>query len=87
MSLLDVCQPAVDDDSRDYFAHWALTHFLLDGHHKVAAAAEAGASLQLLSLLSVDASLASPDQVTPIPTVRAAAMAKRAENGVRPGND
>jgi hypothetical protein len=77
VSLLDVCQPALDDESRDYFAHWALTHFLLDGHHKIEAAAEAGGAVQLLSLLSVDASLASPDQVTSIPKVRAAPTAKR----------
>lgn len=77
VSLLDVCQPAVDDHSRDYFAHWALTHFLLDGHHKVEAAAEAGESLQLLALLSVDASLANRDQVTSIAKVRAAGMARR----------
>lgn len=77
VSLLDICQPAIDDDSRDYFAHWGLTHFLLDGHHKLEAAAEAGESLQLLALLSVDASLASRDQVTSIPKRRAAEMEKR----------
>jgi hypothetical protein len=74
---LDICQPAIDDNSRDYFAHWALTHFLLDGHHKLEAAAEAGESLQLLALLSVDASLASRDQVTSIPKRRAAELEKR----------
>jgi hypothetical protein len=77
VSLLDVCQPAVDDDSRDYFAHWALTHFLLDGHHKLQAAAETGEPLQLLALLSVDASLATRDQVTSIPKLRAAEMQTR----------
>lgn len=77
VSLLDVCQPAVDDGRRDYFAHWALTHFLLDGHHKLQAAAETGESLRLLALLSVDASLATRDQVTAIPKLRAAALRKR----------
>ncbi len=71
VSTLDVCQPAMDDNSRDYFAHWALTHFLLDGHHKLDAAAQTMKSLQLLSLLSVDASLASEDQVSQVPELRA----------------
>jgi hypothetical protein len=34
--------------------HWALTHFLLDGHHKAEAAARAGRPLRLLSLLALD---------------------------------
>ncbi|WP_323182342.1 MULTISPECIES: hypothetical protein [unclassified Streptomyces] len=41
VSTLDVCQPAVDSGD-DYCAHWGLTHFLLDGHHKLEAAAAAG---------------------------------------------
>jgi hypothetical protein len=77
VSLLDVCQPAVDHESRDYFAHWALTHFLLDGHHKVEAAAEAEKPLQLLSLLSVDASLATPDRVHRVPQLRAGPIGRR----------
>ncbi|NEE01905.1 hypothetical protein [Phytoactinopolyspora halotolerans] len=30
---LDICRPADADESRDDYAHWALTHVLLDGHH------------------------------------------------------
>jgi hypothetical protein len=75
VSLLDVCQPAVN--SRDNFAHWALTHFLLDGHHKVEAAAEAEKPLQLLSLLAVGASLATPDQVNRVAQLRAGPSRKR----------
>ena len=43
--------------------HWGLAHFLLDGHHKVEAAARAGARLRLLSLLSVDGSLADRPEI------------------------
>lgn len=50
VSILDVCQPA-DSHGGDYYAHWALTHLLLDGHHKMEAAAASGRPLQLLSLL------------------------------------
>lgn len=67
---LDVCQPAMDTASIDYYAHWGLTHFLLDGHHTMHAAAESGQSIQLLSLLSLDGSLATADQVNDIPRLR-----------------
>jgi hypothetical protein len=70
VTILDVCAPAVDDKSSDWYWHWGLSHFLLDGHHKLQAAAETGAQLQLLSLLSIDASQADADNVTAIPTLR-----------------
>ena len=41
--------------------HWILTHFLLDGHHKMQAAAETGRRLRLLSLLAIDESLFARD--------------------------
>ena len=67
VSILDVCQPADSRGDGDYYAHWGLTHFLLDGHHKMEAAASEGLPLRLLSLLSVDASLATPDLVLRVP--------------------
>ena len=66
VSTLDVSQPA-NQAGPDFYAHWGLTHFLLDGHHKLQAAAQIGRPLQLLSLLSVDASLATPEQVQSVP--------------------
>jgi hypothetical protein len=72
VSILDVCAPAVEQGP-DYYTHWALTHFLLDGHHKMQAAAEIGRPVQLLSLLAVEAGLAEADQVAELPTLRAAA--------------
>lgn len=78
VSILDICQPAIDDESRDYFAHWALTHFLLDGHHKLQAAAESNRPLQLLTLLTVGDSLAAPEQVQRVPELRRRAPGPRA---------
>ncbi|MGW0656264.1 hypothetical protein ACWD4T_47330, partial [Streptomyces umbrinus] len=52
ISTLDVCQPSLglaDDPS----THWGLTHFLLDGHHKLEAAATAGRPVRILSLLAL----------------------------------
>ena len=77
VSTLDVCQPAMSNQSLDYYSHWALTHFLLDGHHKMDAAAQSGRPLQLLSLVSMDGSLASKDQIERLPNLRSAAPAKR----------
>lgn len=60
----------MDTASTDYYQHWGLTHFLLDGHHKMHAAADTGRPLRLLSLLSVDGSLASPEEIARIPALR-----------------
>lgn len=38
-SLLDALQPAMDD-GEDYYEHLVLSHFLMDGHHKIEAAAK-----------------------------------------------
>ena len=76
VSILDVCQPAVVSGP-DYCAHWGLTHFLLDGHHKMQAASEAKLPLQLLSLLSVDEGLAGPVQVDQLVQLRAQPFKKR----------
>jgi hypothetical protein len=63
LGLLDVrrCEGGNTPDSA--LVHWGLAHFLLDGHHKVEAAARAGARLRLLSLLSVDGSLADRPEI------------------------
>lgn len=58
VATLDVCAPA-PANGQDWYAHWGLTHFLLDGHHKLAAAAAEGRAVRLLSLLAIDASLST----------------------------
>jgi hypothetical protein len=79
ISTLDVCQPADrEPDVGDYYQHWGLTHFLLDGHHKMQAASEAGVAVRLLSLLSVDASLASEVDIRRVVKVRSRASVARA---------
>ena len=82
VSSLDVCLPALASKSTDYFTHWGLTHFLLDGHHKLQAAAESGRALQLLPLLSVEGSLADADRVARVPELRARPRANRASRRV-----
>ena len=69
VSILDVRQPA-NAEGPDYYRHWLLTHFLLDGHHKLQAAAESASPVRLLSLLSLDASLAAPDELANVVEMR-----------------
>jgi len=76
VSTLDVCAPAVEQ-SADSSWHWGLTHFLLDGHHKLQAAAETGRPLQLLALVSVDGSLADVGQVARLADLRTRPAAAR----------
>jgi len=76
ISTLDISQPALDSPS-DYYQHRALTHFVLDGHHKLEAAARSGRELQLLALVSVEASLATEADVAGLTTVRAQPRAQR----------
>lgn len=83
VATLDVCAPAVKQGP-DWFWHWGLTHFLLDGHHKLEAAAASGVPLQLLSLLAVDASLAAPDQINRVPELRARSAIARSQLPIEP---
>ncbi|WP_190086525.1 hypothetical protein [Streptomyces longisporoflavus] len=77
ISTLDVCQSALglgDDPA----AHWGLTHFLLDGHHKLEAAATAGRPVRLLSLLTLGESLAGAEDAARLPALRAQPRSARA---------
>jgi hypothetical protein len=83
VSTLDISRP-VDisrredsDDSSNYYEHWGLTHFLLDGHHKMEAAAAAERPLQLLALVAVNASLAREADIRRLPGIRAQAAHQR----------
>lgn len=62
-ALLDVLQPAMDE-GEDYYEHWVLTHFLLDGHHKIEAAASTSRPIRLLSLVDERISIAAPEDFT-----------------------
>ncbi|MBK8459427.1 MAG: hypothetical protein IPL43_03800 [Micropruina sp.] len=60
--LLDTLQPAIDE-SEDYYQHSVLTHFLLDGHNKMEAAARQGTPIRLLSFLDERISISSMAEV------------------------
>jgi hypothetical protein len=59
------------DEGEDYYEHWVLTHFLLDGHHKFEAAARSNRPIRLLALLDERISIASPEDVAQMLRARA----------------
>jgi hypothetical protein len=63
ISLLDVKGPADWKGEIDPTEHWIMSHFLIDGHHKVAAAREAGRPVRLLSFLSLTHGISTPEQI------------------------
>lgn len=77
VSTLDICAASTATRDGDWYEHWALTHFLLDGHHKFEAAAAVGRPLRLLALVSIDGSLASADDIARLRDIRARAAAPR----------
>jgi len=69
-TLLDVLAPAVDE-GEDWYWHWLLQHFLIDGHHKVEAAARTGQSVRLLAFVDEAVSMATPEELIRMVEVRA----------------
>lgn len=74
VSILDVRAPADtpwdkgDDPAYIYAEHWCLATYLLDGHHKVQAAATSGRPVGLLAFVSRGASVASDTDVDAVLT-------------------
>ncbi|WP_156390773.1 hypothetical protein [Caulobacter sp. Root487D2Y] len=58
ISVLDVKGPA--DGGAD---HWCMAHYILDGHHKIAAAARAGKPVSLIAFIAVDHGISSAEQL------------------------
>jgi len=63
ISVLDIKQPADWDGDPATNAHWCLTHYLLDGHHKTLAASELGLPISVLSFLSVENGVSTREQI------------------------
>ncbi|HEV7342557.1 MAG TPA: hypothetical protein VGN68_13055 [Sphingopyxis sp.] len=58
LSVLDIKQPY------DGQAHWCMAHYLLDGHHKVEAAAQAAEPITVLAFIPVDGGISTEEQVS-----------------------
>lgn len=63
ISVLDVKEPADVDEGKEFYAHWCLSHYLIDGHHKVYAANLSNEPITLLSFLAIKESIASEEQM------------------------
>jgi hypothetical protein len=57
VGVLDIRQPAVWKGKPEFTEHYVLAQYLLDGHHKMQAAAELGADIQVLSFVSREQSM------------------------------
>jgi hypothetical protein len=66
VSVLDVKQPADWEGNPGIQEHWCLAHYLLDGHHKMSAAAQLGQPISLLSFLAVKGGVSSLEQIAQV---------------------
>ena len=58
ISVLDVKGPAMGGVD-----HWCFAHYLIDGHHKIAATASAGSPLTIITFVASDRSVASRAEI------------------------
>jgi hypothetical protein len=65
LSILDVRSPAdwAGNERPDPIEHWCLTHYLIDGHHKLHAASESGRPVRILSFVALAQSASSREQI------------------------
>jgi hypothetical protein len=56
VSVLDIKAPAEGGEE-----HWCLAHYILDGHHKLEAAARANKPLTLVSFLALEQGVSTPE--------------------------
>ena len=69
ISVLDVKQPAEWEGNPEIQEHWCLAHYLLDGHHKMYAAAQFGKPISLLSCLAIDRGISGADEISKVVSV------------------
>ena len=65
IAVLEIRSPwdSSPDRNSQVLEHWCLTHYLLDGHHKLNAAFEAGKPLHLLSFIALSEGISTREQV------------------------
>lgn len=63
LSCLDIELPHNQAYNSELQSHWCWGHFLLDGHHKMFAAALEQRPITLLSFVALESGLSSPDDV------------------------
>lgn len=69
ISVLDVKTPSSSPKGWDNSeTHYCLAHYLLDGHHKIEAAAREGRPISIISFLAIDHGISTPEQVQTVLT-------------------
>lgn len=63
LSILDIKEPADYDEKTKYPEHWCLTHYIIDGHHKMYASSLVNKPISVLSFLSVKNSIANIEDI------------------------
>jgi hypothetical protein len=63
ISILDVRQPTNWENELEHTKHYCLSHYLIDGHHKIHSASKQGKSITLLSFLAIEESVAYSKEI------------------------
>jgi hypothetical protein len=66
LSVLDIKQPADWEGDPEINAHWCLSHYLLDGHHKTLAASELGLPISILSFLAMENGVSTREEAAEV---------------------
>lgn len=66
VSILDVKHPSSWKGDPEVIEHWCLSHYVLDGHHKLYAASELGKPVSILSFLAIEKGVATRDDVAEV---------------------
>lgn len=63
LSVLDIKEPADYGNDTEHPRHWCLTHYVIDGHHKVFSASLLNQPITLLSFLAKRESIAEDEDI------------------------
>jgi hypothetical protein len=64
LSVLDVKEPADYQEGTNHTQHWCLTHYIIDGHHKVFSAASENKPITILSFIASNESIADENDIS-----------------------
>lgn len=63
LSVLDIKEPADYGDNTDHPEHWCLTHYVVDGHHKIFSASLLNKPITIISFLAKREGIASDKDI------------------------
>ena len=66
LSVLDIKEPSTypdEDTFPEITQHWCIANYLIDGHHKIKAAAELNTEITLLAFFATDKGVSTEDEI------------------------